>query len=91
MRKEFDRLIKEKSINCTLPWIESMRGSLNYSVNEIPTCKTKKDFHLANWIGENFALYASAYKHPNCVGNHQIQFNFKQTMLYTETIYNKPD
>ena len=45
-----------------------MRGSFNYSEEKTSTCKTKQDLKLVNEFGLDFAINASAHKHPNCPG-----------------------
>ena len=50
-----------------------MRGSLNYTEDEKPTCKTLKDYDLAEKFNMDFAFYASAFRNKKCLGTPQIK------------------
>ena len=70
-------MIKENKMDCTFSWLESMRGYLNYSSIEKPSsCKTMNDLIIE--VGRSFAVNASAYKHPNCLGNDKTEINMSQ-------------
>ena len=80
MRNEIDRMIKETKIDCTFPWLESMRGYLNYSTIEKPSCKN--DF--ISEFGVSFAINASAYRHPNCLGNDKTEICMSHCIEFSE-------
>lgn len=80
MRNEVDQIIKENKADCTFPWLESMRGYLNYSTIEKPSCKN--DFILE--VGLGFAVNASAYTHPNCLGNDETEISMSQFIEFSE-------
>ena len=77
LRKEFEENLDESNLHCTLPWIESMRGSLNYTEDEKPTCKTLEDYGHVDLVGYDFAFYASVFGHGKCLGILQIHLLMK--------------
>ena len=69
LRDAFKESLEEKNLNCTLPWIESMKDKqVNYTEEDIPTCKTSDEYHLLDDFGSEFAIEASAFSHPKCFG-----------------------
>ena len=72
LRKDFQEILIENNLNCTYPWIESMRGSLNYKEEEKLTCTASDNYKLANDISMNYATAASSFAHQKCLGTHQI-------------------
>ena len=61
--------MEENDVNCTLPWIESMKEKqVNYYEHEILTCSTSDDYEFVDDIGNEFAIQASAFSHPKCLG-----------------------
>ena len=73
LRKDFEETLIENNLNCTYPWIESMRGSLNYIEEEKPTCTAFDNYQLAQDISRNYATAASAFSHQKCLGTLQIK------------------
>ena len=69
-------------LNCTLPWIESMQGFLDYTEEEKPTCNTSEDYNILRYFGQNFAVAASAFDHPNCLGSIRSRFYVNSMMYY---------
>ena len=72
LRKDFEETLNVKNLNCTLPWIESMRGFLHYREEENPTCDTLEDHILADEVSWNFAISASAFSRQKCLGTFQM-------------------
>ena len=60
----------EQNLNCTLPWIESMKNKngVNYTELENPTCNTMDDYHFVDDIGSEFAIDASSFSISQCLG-----------------------
>ena len=73
IRDAFNEDAKKNNLNCTLPWIESMKGALNYSEDTTQTCKTANDYQHADYFGLEFAAYAADYNHSKCPGNLQVK------------------
>ena len=67
LRKDFEETLTVNNLNCTLPWIESMRGRLHYIEAEKPTCDTLEDYNLADEVSWNFAISASAFSRQKCL------------------------
>jgi len=72
LRKDFQEIVIENNLNCTYPWIESMKGSLNYKEEEKPTCTASDDYKLANDISMNYATAASSFTHQKCLAPCQL-------------------
>ena len=68
LRSEFIEDVGKLDENCTLPWVQSMKGVLNYTEKITPTCNTLKDYSLVNERGLDFSAKASAYNHSKCLG-----------------------
>ena len=68
LRNDVDEKLVKNDINCTFPWVESMRGILNYTEEEKPTCKRSDDYHILDRMTMNLAASASAYNHQKCLG-----------------------
>ena len=73
LRKDFREILIENNLNCTYPWIESMRGSLNYKEEEKLTCTASDDYKRANDISMNYATTASSFTQQKCLGTLQIK------------------
>ena len=69
LRNAFNEEAEKKDLNCRLPWIESMKGVLNYSEETIPTCKTYDDYDPVDTFGYEFSVAASVFAHSKCPGN----------------------
>ena len=68
-----------------------MRGNMNYSEEKISTCNKKQDFELVNDFGFDFAINASAHKHPNCPGRYHVNSIHGITELLSEMLFiNEP-
>ena len=67
LRKDFNDNFIKRNLSCTLPYIQSMRGILNYSEEENPTCN-KDNFDPVENFGWDFAIKASSFRNLNCMG-----------------------
>ena len=78
LRDAFEKELKEKNVNCTLPWIESMKNKngVNYTEEENPTCKSMDDYHVVDEVGSDFAIDASSFSISKCLG---IKYIFTQS------------
>ena len=63
---------------------ETMKGSLNYSAIEKPSCKATNDFLFE--VGLSFAVNASVYRHPNCLGNDKNEISMSQFMKFNQLV-----
>ena len=68
LRTEMTNDAEKLGVSCSLPWIESMKGVLNYSEDVSPTCNTIDDYNDIHDFGYNFSVQASAQSHPKCLG-----------------------
>ena len=77
LRGLMEETIEAKNLNCTLLWIQSMKGISSYdnTTDNLPICKTYKEYGSVNDLGYFFAQDASSYSHSKCPGNcYQIKF-----------------
>ena len=68
LRSEFIKYVGNLDGNCTLPWIQSMKGVFNYTEKTNPTCNTPDDYSVVDEYGLNFSASASAYNYSKCLG-----------------------
>ena len=68
LRSEFIKDVGKSDENCTLPWVQSMKGVLNYTEKTNPTCNTLDDYSLVDEHGLDFSATASAYNNSKCLG-----------------------
>ena len=87
LRSEFIEDVGKLDENCTLPWVQSMKGVLNYTEKITPTCNTLKDYSLVNERGLNFSAEASANNHSKCSGI-SLNHNFGSQILNLLRLYN---
>ena len=71
--------------NCTLPWIESMKGNLKFNSSETFTCNNTDDFWKADTFGFIFAEQIAKYKHTKCQGNLE---NYYYPIFVNNEIFN---
>ena len=79
----FGKTLEDNNLNCTLPWVESMKGSnMNYSEEENPTCKTSDEYDFVDTIGSDFAIDASSFSHLKCLGMNDNREDLRILCIY---------
>ena len=71
MREEFQKQIKEKNFNCTVPWILGMQRAEKFDQANMKTCNNDYEYEVVDNFGYNFAQNASTYSHPKCPGKYE--------------------
>ena len=72
--KNYSLEVPGKNVSCTMPWIQSMLGVLNYNATAHPTCNKFEDFSAIDDIGLGFAREATTFGHKKCPGKYTSNF-----------------